>query len=960
MRVALSSCDSIHALVADGDVLHRQPHLFTKNGTDAATDASKAFTYQGIDRVAGLYVSADNGTLALNAGGNINLTAASIINSGLNSNIGLSAGGNINLATITQGFSNSVVIEAGKQYLNDAQTSEVGTSIIGGGNIQLNAANVNVRAATIQAGVAANATNGAAGELTIAALNNINVTAGIATQTYSFANKVKIGNGGLFSSDGETVTIKTSNDTFAQGSMLGGNTVTLQAGSFSGNGTQSTAGNTLGNINVKGSSILSTNGTNLIATGNINVINATNTFNSTFYQQTTESGFLSGGGMGFTYGERTTRQTQNQSGTTAAASTIGASAGAVNILAGGNASITSSNILAGTLNSSTNKLEGNADINIVGSNVTITEARETTNTQSTAFFEQSGFSLSVNIPIIGMVQQTQGLVEAAKNTSNGRVQALGVAAIGLQSYNTYNQLQKVGANPASLLVPSVTLGVGTSTSSSESSSASDTSAGSNLQAGGNINIQARGNASSGAGDILIRDTNIQANNNVSLQAAKDILLQAARDTQTQTSTSSSSSSGVSVTVDMTGTPTSAGAYGTSSSGNSNGQSERYINTNVKAGNTLTLGSSGNTSLIGAIVSGNTTNVNTAGTLIIQSQQDKSVYTETGSSAGVSVGFGFGQGGNTTTGGSLTVGKSDINNNYQSVSQTSGIRAGAGGFNVQVGGNTTLIAGQITSNQSAIDQQLNHFSTNGTLTVSNLDNHLETKGSGYSITVGVGDQKGASGAGIGQVNKQASSTTVSAISAGNISIGGVRSNASSNGQSLNSNTTTGQNGTGITNTFNAAAVSTDINAQIQITKAFGQQASKAVGDYAAAQMDQAQMLKAQAAQARATGNTALADTLEAQAQGIADKWGDNGTARLALHTVIGGLTGGASGAAGALAGTVTAPAVAEALAKANITGPAASLLTGLASTLVGRAIGGTAGAATSFKMSCSSCIRRISR
>jgi filamentous hemagglutinin len=302
--------------------------------TATASDQSKAFTYKGIDRVAGLYVGATNGTLAMTAGGNINLTAANIINSGLNSTTSIQAGGNINLATIQQGSSNSVIVEAGKQFLKDGQTSEVGTSIIGGGNVSMSGTNVNLRAANIQAGVASNSTNNGTGALVIAALNNINVTAGVATQDYAFADKKKIGGGGLFGSDGETVTIKTSNNTFAQGSNLGGNTVALQAGSFTGNGTQATANSTLGNINVVGSNILSTNGTNLIATGNVSVTNAVNTFNSTFYQQTTESGFLSGGGgIGVTYGDRTQRQTNNQSGTSAAASTIGATNGSINIAA---------------------------------------------------------------------------------------------------------------------------------------------------------------------------------------------------------------------------------------------------------------------------------------------------------------------------------------------------------------------------------------------------------------------------------------------------------------------------------------------------------------------------------------------------------------------------------------------------------------------------------------------------
>ena len=85
-----------------------------------------------------------------------------------------------------------------------------------------------------------------------------------------------------------------------------------------------------------------------------------------------------------------------------------------------------------------------------------------------------------------------------------------------------------------------------------------------------------------------------------------------------------------------------------------------------------------------------------------------------------------------------------------------------------------------------------------------------------------------------------------------------------------------------------------NAQIMAT--FGQQASKAVGDYAEAQMKIAEQLRSQ-------GKDAEADAINAL-------WGDNGSLRLAAHTVVGGLTGGIGGAAGAAAGTLTAPAVAR--------------------------------------------------
>ena len=72
-------------------------------------------------------------------------------------------------------------------------------------------------------------------------------------------------------------------------------------------------------------------------------------------------------------------------------------------------------------------------------------------------------------------------------------------------------------------------------------------------------------------------------------------------------------------------------------------------------------------------------------------------------------------------GSVNLAKSSINSNYQSVGEHSAIRAGDGGFQVEVKGNTTLTGAQITSTQAAIDNNKNSFNTGGTLTTTDLQN-----------------------------------------------------------------------------------------------------------------------------------------------------------------------------------------------------------------------------------------------
>ena len=161
---------------------------------------------------------------------------------------------------------------------------------------------------------------------------------------------------------------------------------------------------------------------------------------------------------------------------------------------------------------------------------------------------------------------------------------------------------------------------------------------------------------------------------------------------------------------------------------------------------------------------------------------------------------------------------------------------------------------------------------------------------------------------------------------------------------NKDVRTGDAETGIAKIFDKDKVQKEVNAQMQITQAFGSQASKVVGDYATSKLKEADTLLEQA---QKESDPERIRQLEEQANELKNQWGDQGTLRLAAHTLIGGLTGGASGAAGAATGTLTAPVVAQKLNEAGIEGPLAQTLTALASTAVGATVGGTAGAGAAF-------------
>ena len=236
-----------------------------------------------------------------------------------------------------------------------------------------------------------------------------------------------------------------------------------------------------------------------------------------------------------------------------------------------------------------------------------------------------------------------------------------------------------------------------------------------------------------------------------------------------------------------------------------GNGVTYTNTQV-AGNTVNIESGGDTTLKGAVVKADQVTAQVGGNLTIESQQDTNQYKESSKSAGGSIMVGAG------VSGSINLAKSSINSNYQSVGEQSAIRAGDGGFQVEVKGNTTLTGAQITSTQAAIDNNKNSFQSGGTLTTTDLQNKASYEAKSVSVGLGAGAlpgksaSAGMSGVGFGSDSGNAASTSTAGIS-------GVAGNTAAR---------TGDKETGIGQVFNKDQVKAEVNAQVAITSEFGKQ------------------------------------------------------------------------------------------------------------------------------------------
>lgn len=424
-----------------------------------------------------------------------------------------------------------------------------------------------------------------------------------------------------------------------------------------------------------------------------------------------------------------------------------------------------------------------------------------------------------------------------------------------------------------------------------------------LSAARNVTICAQGACANS--NITVQGSNISAANTTSLKADGQVNLLAAQNTAQGASqnTSSSSSLNIGANVGPQGAGITVGVSSNKANGNSSSSDTTWTNTQLTAGNKVSIQSGGDTTLNGAVVAGNTVKADVGGKLTIESLQDTSTYEQTQKSAGFSASVAVvGTGG----GASANASKTNIDSTFQSVGQQSAIRAGDGGFQVNVKGETVLAGGVIASTQKAVDDGINSFTPGGKVTITDIENTASFDAKSVGGTIGTGSMLGSSSAGIGSKNDSASSTTQGGIS-------GIAGNTAAR---------TGDAETGLKPIFNASKVLNDVNAQVEITRAFGQQGAQAWGQYA---------------------NRKFADAVKAEDAAAVECWGPTGACRAGGHAALGMLSGGPGAAAGAAVSSVTAPAVLDFLVTSGVPRPAAEALTQLTTGAAGAAVGGTAGA-----------------
>ncbi|MET3496345.1 hypothetical protein ABIC90_003406 [Variovorax boronicumulans] len=393
-------------------------------------------------------------------------------------------------------------------------------------------------------------------------------------------------------------------------------------------------------------------------------------------------------------------------------------------------------------------------------------------------------------------------------------------------------------------------------------------------------------------------------------------------------------------------------------GRDNQNDVSYNTTKVSGGKAVNITSGGDLNMRGGIVEANRVVADVGGNLNIESLQDVSVGQSRQSSSGFNVSlcippicYGISSAGVSAAG-------AKADGVFVSPKEQSGVKAGDGGFDVKVAGNTNLRGAVIESTQAAIDDKKNNFSTDGTLTMSDLQNVSQSSGSSYSVSESVGFFAGDSQAHRDALRSQGmNDREIDAMQrpggsagdgnyTGNNQTSATRSGIS--GIAGDQSVRTGDNSStgALVRDWNTQTIIKDVQAQAQISQEFKQKAAKAVGDYAAEKLNDAKKLRADAVNEADPEKKAA---LIAQANDLETNWKEGGGYRILAHTAVGGLSGGVGGALGAGVSSALMPRIGDAIADMGLPSPVAQAVGAATAAAIGGIVGGTSGATSAFSI-----------
>ncbi|EHS4887356.1 hemagglutinin repeat-containing protein, partial [Escherichia coli] len=686
LDVTASSVSAGHsALLSAGNDLSLNAVRESKNSRNGRSESHES--HAAVSTV----TAGDN--LLLVAGRDIASQAAGMA---AENNVVIRGGRDVNLVAESAGAGDSYTSKK-KKEINETVRQQ-GTEIASGGD-------TTVTAGRDITAVASSVT--ATGNISVNAGRDVALTTATESDYHYLETKKKSGG---FLSKKTTHTISEDSASREAGSLLSGNRVTVNAGD---------------NLTVEGSDVVADRDVSLAAGNHVDVLAATSTDTSWRFKETKKSGLTGTGGIGFTIGSSKTTHDRREAGTTQSqsASTIGSTAGNVSITAGKQAHISGSDVIA------------NRDISITGDSVVVDPGHDRRTVDEKFEQKKSGLTVALSGTVGSAINNAVTSAQETKESSDSRLktlQATKTALSGVQAGQAAAMASATGDPNAT----GVSLSLTTQKSKSQQHSESDTVSGSTLNAGNNLSVVATGkNRGDNRGDIVIAGSQLKAGGNTNLDAANDVLLSGAANTQKTTGRNSSSGGGVGVSIGAgKGAGISVFASVNAAKGSEKGNGTEWTETTTDSGKTVTINSGRDTVLNGAQVNGNRIIADVGHDLLISSQQDTSKYDSKQTSVAAGGSFTFGS---MTGSGYIAASRDKMKSRFDSVAEQTGMFAGDGGFDITVGKHTQL-DGAVIASTATPDK--NHLDT-GTLGFSDLHNEADYKVSHSGISLSGGGSFG---------------------------------------------------------------------------------------------------------------------------------------------------------------------------------------------------------------------------
>lgn len=818
----------------------------------------------------GLYVSNAKGTLSAVAGRDVNLDAGEISNNGQGGTTTLVAGNNLNLGTVSESSSNRIVWN-GNNFRNDSSRTEVGSNIVTQGDLTLSAgADLNARAANVTS---------SDGALTAVAGRNLTLSSGEANVTLD--EKHQSTSKGLLSK--KTVTTQSTLDqTKALGSTFSGNTVTLAANE---------------KLTVSGSTVVGSGDVALVGKS-IDIDAAKETRHSSFEETKLTSGAFSTGGngrIGVGIGKKTEGLEKDEKSVTHVGSTIGSVGGNITIAADQDLNIAGS------------RLQAAGNIDASGRNVTVTSLVDTIDSLEKRYVETSGLKIGARSNITDAAAKIKQSSERAQQTDDPRLKALYAARAAYVVKDIANMVetyQKSGSQGG--ISGRVSIGIGVSRQESESKAHAESLVRSQAAAGGNISISAVGDGTPEQGDLTVKGSDLKAAN-ILLSATRDLKLQSQALTQTSenktTSTNLEAGLFAGGSVGNGGGKGGIGIYGEASINKTASKLDTttYEESRITASDTLTLKSGRDTTLQGVLASGNTVKAEAGRNLTLISEQDTQTYKSKSASAAIEGRYSI-WGNDNGVDASLSYSQTDAK--YRSVNEQTGLNAGTGGFDIQVGNHTQLVGAVIGSSAT---EDKNRLKT-ATFSTQDLKNEYDLKSFSVALSIssngggsapGTGASPNILGGSLGQgltpglgvpTTEHKEGITRSAIAPGSIELTGDDDNSKQQLANLSRDT----------QSANAGAIKNPLDLKKlaerqEMSTLMGEIGNRAIGDLSQhltenavedAKRAQEDLAKAQTPEEQQAAQQRLKDAVASY-----DTWKDGGTGKILLHGLVSGLQAG---------------------------------------------------------------------